>query len=598
VSEKKRSVLLRYLAYAWPYKAVLLLVVLAGVAKFTVPLIPQYMSRLIIDNVGLNKANMAHEARVALLWHLAAALIAVAVVKGIVTLGRGYFTVRASSGVAFDLRQDLWRHLQRLSLGYHQSRPTGSILSRLMSDIAQAQQMINQGIINVIIDMVSGTAALVVLLYISWQLTLVVIAVLPLLGMLYRKVNPRLRQASRDVQEQTAVMSGQAVERLAGIAVVQSFAQEREEQASFAAQAGELRGRFVRRGMLGQIMNSCSEFLIGTASYGVWVVWAVLALRGELTPGQLFQFVGTAALLYMPISRLSEINITYQTSMAAIERIFAVFDEVPDVREKPDVADRAPTEGRLAFANVSFNYGSGGGDVLTELTFEVAPGERIAVVGESGAGKSTLVTLIPRLYDVTGGAITIDGVDVRDYPLERLRKSIGIVLQDTILFSGSVRENLRYGRKEAEEEEIIEAARLANAHEFIMSLPEGYDTLLGERGLTVSGGQRQRLSLARTILQNPRILILDEATSSLDSESENLITEALRRVMVGRTSLIIAHRLSTVTNANRILVLKEGRLVETGRHRDLLQADGHYSYLFEQQFRPLQEIVSQVERMR
>ena len=428
-------------------------------------------------------------------------------------------------------------------------------------------------------------------------MTLVVVSVLPLYGLLFRKVNPRLRQASRDVQEQTSVMSGQAVERLAGIAVVQSFAQEPAEQRSFAEQAGKLRGRFLRRGKLSQMLNASGSLLIGIASYLVWVVWAFLAIKGELTVGQVIQFTGTATLLYMPVRRMSQINITYQTSMAAIERVFAVFDEVPEVQQKPEVEDRTPTEGRLAFRDVSFSYGDGEA-VLKGLNFEIEPGERIAIVGESGAGKSTLVTLIPRLYDVTGGAIEIDGVDVRDYPLRKLRRSIGIVLQDTMLFSGTVRENLRYGRKGASQEEIIEAATLANAHEFIMSFPDGYDTFLGERGLNVSGGQRQRLSLARTILQNPKILILDEATSSLDSESENLITEALQRVMVGRTSLIIAHRLSTVTNADRILVLRDGKVAESGRHDELLRAGGHYSYLFEQQFRPLQDIVSQVTKDR
>lgn len=595
MSDSKRGLLVRYLRYAWSYRWLLCLVVLAGVAKFTVPLAPPYITRLIIDRVALNEGDLTDEARLRLLWQLAAVLAGVGVLEALAIFFRGYFTVRVSSGVAFDLRQDLWRHLQRLSLGFHQSRPTGSILSRLMSDIAQSQMMVNQGVVNIVIDLASGGLALVVLLSISWQLTLVVVSVLPLYGLLFRKVNPRLRQASRDVQEQTSVMSGQAVERLAGIAVVQSFAQEPAEQKSFAAQAGELRGRFVRRGKLSQALNAGGNFLISLASYMVWVVWAFLAIRGNLTVGEVIQFTGTAALLYMPVRRMSQINITYQTSMAAIERVFAIFDEVPKVQEKPQVQNRAPKQGRVAFKDVTFRYG-GGENVLDCLSFQIEPGEKVAIVGESGAGKSTLVTLIPRLYDVTSGAIEIDGIDVRDYPLRRLRRSIGIVLQDTMLFSGTVRENLRYGKKGASQEEIIEAARLANAHEFIMSFPHAYDEILGERGLNVSGGQRQRLSLARTILQDPKILILDEATSSLDSESENLITEALRRVMVGRTSLIIAHRLSTVTNADRILVLKEGKLVETGRHEELLRTDGHYSYLFDQQFRPLQDIVSQANQ--
>jgi len=295
--------------------------------------------------------------------------------------------------------------------------------------------------------------------------------------------------------------------------------------------------------------------------------------------------------LYGPIQRRSEVNLIYQTSMAAIERVFAIFDCTPAVQNRPGALDKEPALGDVVFDGVCFNYAARP-PVLRDLSFTVAPGDRVAIVGESGAGKSTLVTLIPRLYDVTGGTIRIDGIDVRDYRLMRLRRSIGIVLQESILFSGTVAENLRYGNKRAKKSDIIEAAQAANAHDFIMELPEDYNTIIGERGLNLSGGQRQRLSLARTILQNPRVLILDEATSSLDSESENLITEALQRVMAGRTCLIIAHRLSTVIGADRLLVLKAGRLVEQGPHEELLAAGGYYRYLFEQQFGPLQELMA------
>ncbi|MFW5839817.1 MAG: ABC transporter ATP-binding protein, partial [Planctomycetota bacterium] len=309
-----------------------------------------------------------------------------------------------------------------------------------------------------------------------------------------------------------------------------------------------------------------------------------------LSAGQMVAFTAAAGQLYLPIRRFSQINIMYQTSMAAIERVFRMFDIVPEVTSRPDARQQSPQAGRIEFDRVEFGYDPQL-PVLEDLSFEVQPGERIAIVGESGAGKSTLVTLIPRLYDVTGGAIRIDGVDIRDYRLRVLRRSIGIVLQDTILFSGTIRENLRYGRKNATDQEIRDAARMANAEQFILQLPDGYDAMIGERGLSLSGGQRQRISLARTILQNPRILILDEATSALDSESENLITEALERVMVGRTCVIIAHRLSTVIDADRILVFRQGRLVEQGPHEQLLGQGGYYRYLFEQQFGPLKELL-------
>jgi subfamily B ATP-binding cassette protein MsbA len=588
---KTPHALFRYLAYAKPYWWWIVIVIVAGVGKFSLPLLFAHIVGELIDEVMDNEAGLGFLARQGLLWWYGVAFAGVAVAEGIAIFIRGYFTTRTATSVAFDIRHDLWKHLQRLSLGFHQAWPTGSITSRLMSDISVSQQMVNTGIINVCIDAISGLLALAMLLWISPTLTLAALIVLPVYGVVFRKLNPRLRQASRDVQEQTSVMSGTAVERLTGIAVVQSFAQEPEESRHFAEQAEELRGRAMRRGRLNHTLASVSNFLIRLVEGAVWIVGAWFVITAELSKGDVVKFAMAAAQLYLPVRRFSQINIMYQTSMAAIERVFRIFDIVPDVRNRPEAAHETPAVGRIEFKGVRFSY-DGKRDVLGDLSFAIEPGQRVAVVGESGAGKSTLVTLIPRLYDVSEGAIEIDGRDIRDYRLRRLRKGIGIVLQETILFSGSVRENLRYGRKDAREDEIIAAAKSANAHDFIMELSEGYDTVIGERGASLSGGQRQRISLARTILQDPRILILDEATSALDSESENLITEALERVMVGRTCVIIAHRLSTVMGADRILVFKEGRLVEDGAHEELLSRGQSYRYLFEQQFGPLQELLS------
>ena len=590
-TESKRNTLLRFLGYAKPYRWVLAMVTVAGIAKFSLPLIPAYMTRLLIDRVILNTGGAAAEERQSLLLWLGAVWFAVLVLEGVVFYVRGYFTETVSSSIAFDMRQAMWRHLQRLSLGFHRSRPTGRIVSRLMSDIAVSQHMIRGGILNVFIDAGAGCIALVVLLTISWQLTLLALAILPLYALLYRRYNPLIREASHDVQEQTSVISGTAFERLSGIAVVQSFAQERAESRHFDAQAEQLKGKSILRGRLNTVLHAGSEVLVGLVTVAIWFVGGMMAIGGSLTAGQIIQFLGTMALLLLPIRRFSEINVVYQNSMAAIERVFAIFDIVPDVRDREGSVEVVPGMGGIRFENVSFRYSPGGPDVLKDVSLEIAPGERVAVVGESGAGKSTLVTLIPRLYDVTGGAIRVDGRDVRDYRLRTLRRSIGIVLQESILFTGTVRENLRYGRKNATDAEIVEAAKAANAHEFIERLPGGYDAEIGERGVTISGGQRQRLSLARTILQDPRILLLDEATSSLDSESENLITEALQHVMAGRTCVIIAHRLSTVMGADRILVFREGRVVEQGPHTELLERDGYYRHLFEQQFGPLQNLL-------
>ncbi len=590
---KPERPLWRFLGYAKPYWKSVILVMVAGVAKFTLPLAVAYIAGELVDVVINNNGQLSDPQRVQRLWYFAVALLSVGFIECVAIFVRGYFTTRTVTRVAFDLRQSLWKHLQRLSLGFHQSRPTGTILSRLMSDISVSQQMVNQGIINVVIDGFTALVALAMLLTISWELTLAVLAVMPIYGALYRRVNPALRQASRDVQEQTSVMSGTAVEKLSGIAVVQSFAQEGREARHFAAQADELRGKAMRRGRLNHTLSAGTGLLTALTAAIVWIAGAYMVILGKMTAGDVIKFTLAAGQLYLPVQRFSQINIMFQQSMAAIERVFTMFDVVPEVRERPEALDEAVRDGRVDFQNVSFRYNAEDGDVLRDLDFHVEPGERVAIVGESGAGKSTLVTLIPRLYDVREGAILLDGRDIRDYRLKPLRRSVGIVLQETILFSGSLRENLRYGRKSATDEEIVEAAKVANAHQFIEQLPDGYDAQIGERGLSLSGGQRQRVSLARTILQDPRILILDEATSALDSESENLITEALERVMKGRTCLIIAHRLSTIMGADRILVFRRGQLVEQGPHAELLSAGGYYRYLFEQQFGPLQKLLEE-----
>ena len=568
----------RYLSYAASYRGRIVVIVVAGIAVFVLPMLSAFLVKLIADRV-------IPERDMSLLAYVAVGLLVSEAVRAAAFQIRGNNMVRLNSDIIFDLRQDLWNHLQRLSLNFHQSRPTGSLLSRLIGDVNEAQQMVSGGMINVFIEVFCGAVALAILLTIDWRMTLVLIAILPLFAWLYRGVNPKIRELSRSVREQNSVLSGSAVERLAGIAVVQSFAQERAEADTFAQQSETLKDHTVERGKLNTLLKSYSNFLTRMGGYSLWMVGAIIAVtRGSMTVGDIILFTAVAGHLYRPIQRLSEVNIVYQNSMAAIERIFQLFDQVPEVVNQPKFREMPPLQGEVRFDRVTFRYSEGDRPALDDVSFVVHPGQRTAVVGESGAGKSTLVTLIPRLFDVSDGAILIDGRDARDYPLRKLRRNVGIVLQDTVLFSGTVRENLQYGNKNATNAKIVEAAQAAHAHEFITELPEGYDTVIGERGLNLSGGQRQRLSIARTILQDPKVLIMDEATSALDSESENLITAALDHVLEGRTSLIIAHRLSTILSADNILVFRRGKLVEQGPHEDLLAKNGYYKSLYERQF--------------
>jgi ABC-type multidrug transport system fused ATPase/permease subunit len=579
-----RKPLLRFASFLRPHSRWAVGLVVLGLIGFGLYLVTARLVRWIPDRA------IADNDR-SLLWTLAAVLVVIEIVKAISIYWKGLCQARLRTSMVYDVRQALWRHLQRLSLAFHHSRPTGSLLSRLTTDINAAQQLISAGLVSLAVDVVGACAAVVILLTISWQMTLVAFIVLPAYAVLLAKLSPRIREASRELHEHSATMSGHAVERLSGIAVVQSFAREPSESARFASASHSLRATDVLRSRLSWLQNSLTNFFMQIGAHSVWIIGGWMVIEGKLQIGAIIEFSIILSLMFGPLMRFSSLMMVYQQSMAAIERVFRIFDIVPEIKNRPGALDKLPGMGGIEFDNVRFEYPDRP-PVLQDLTFSVAPGERVAIVGESGAGKSTLVTLVPRLYDIIEGSIRIDGIDVRDYRIKKLRRSIGIVLQESILFSGTVRENIEYGRRKPPMEDVIAAAKAANAHQFIVDLPDGYDTLVGERGLQLSGGQRQRLSIARTILQNPRILILDEATSSLDSESENLITEALQHVMAGRTCMVIAHRLSTVINADRILVMKEGQLVEQGPHEQLLAEGGYYAHLFQQQFGPLQELMS------
>jgi subfamily B ATP-binding cassette protein MsbA len=614
-SSRRNKYFRRFLAYTLDYKGLLVLSIVMGCLKFGVNFAFPWLVGTAIDRVIRPADGVPTDYRFHWLWILVGLGVVISIVHAIATFGRSYYTAKLGNRIIADIRQDLFDHLHRLSLHFYSKERTGSIVSRLISDIQQASQIVNGGLVTMAMDMFTTVFGIFLLIGISWKLTLATMAVIPLYALTFGRLNPRVKEASRRVQSQISKISGNVQERMAGISVIKTYAAEERESERFHEDTEEHFDRVVAQSELSSAVSAYSEGLVHLGQTIVIGLGGYLAISHGLTPGQVVKFLGYLAAIYTPVRRFAEVNVIYQTSLAAIERVFEVFDITPKIVEKPVAVAMSPKLGEVVFENVTFDYSDDSDEsrvsleenvmlalesaqqkhdqlarqlrrrpVLNDICFTVTPGERVALVGPSGSGKTTLVSLLPRLYDVTKGRILIDGVDLREYRLRPLRRAIGIVQQDSFLFSGSVHENISYGRPDAKDEEIIDAAKAANAHDFIMALPEQYDTRLGERGVNLSGGQRQRVSIARALLKDPRILILDEATSALDSESEALVQEALSRLMVSRTCFIIAHRLSTIRDADRIFVMENGHIIEHGCHEELVQRGNLYARLVRQQF--------------
>ena len=495
------------------------------------------------------------------------------------TMGHSYLVAAIGQRVVMDFRVHLFNHLTGLSIGFFNRRRTGELISRLTSDVQVIQRFTTEVPINLAKQVVTLVGGLSILFYINWRLCLLILAVLPLIALTGFGFGRRLKKLSTALQDRTAETTTVLEEAISGIRVVKSFVAEAHESGRFSRQVEQTtRTALSRAGVLAIFVPMITFLTFGS---GAGILWygARQVQANAITPGDLIVFLLTMGILIGPFGAFAHLFSQIKEVQGATERVFEILDLSSEVVDQPGAAPLPPIEGRVVFDRVSFHY-TPDAPVLHEISFEAKPGELVALVGPSGAGKSTIMQLLHRFYDPTKGRIEIDGHDICAVQLASLYRQIGLVPQETHLFGGTIRENILYGRLTATEEEMIAAARAANIHAFIAEQPKGYETIVGEKGLLLSAGQRQRIAIARAILKNPRLLLLDEATSSLDNESELLIQEALERLMKGRTTFAIAHRLTTIQNAHRILVIEKGRLVEQGTHQELLSRKGLYHHLY------------------
>ena len=486
--------------------------------------------------------------------------------------------------VVYDIRRRLFRHLQRLSMRYFETNPHGRIMSRVLYDVEAVQGLVSSQLISIITNIITLIVASTLLFVYSPRLAVLAVGVLPLYVINFLMVRARIHHSAAEAREQYSQIYTSLSESISGIKVVKSFTRENSEVRGFAREVRESITMNMRLGHWQVLLTIGSELITRLANMGILLYGGYLVLyTGEISMGQLIAFRNYQAQLYTPVLMLVTINNQLQNVLTAVERIFETLDTSPDIAEKKEPVHLERIQGLVEMEKVDFSY-EPGELVLDDISFVAEPGTVNALVGPSGSGKTTLVHLIPRFYDPTDGVVKIDGHDLQDVSINSLRRQIGMVMQEDFLFSGTLRENIKYGRPQASDEEVVRAAMAANAHDFIMEFADGYESMVGERGTRLSGGQRQRISIARALLRDPRILILDEATSALDSESESLIQEALEHLMKNRTTFTIAHRLSTVMNADVILVLDHGRVVERGKHAELATAGGVYEMLCEVQF--------------
>lgn len=572
---------MRLLAYIKPYTRRLALAVVCIIMAAGANLYLPWIIKDMIDDVLMSKDMV-------MLNLIAAGILVVMFTRGVFYYGQSYLVSYVGQRVIIDVRSVLFRKFQRMPLSYYDKQQTGTVMSYITNDVAVMQSAIVDNLIELVTESSILIGSLAMMLYLDWKLSLLTLMTIPLVGFAMKIFGRKLKRSSTVIQERVAEITSLLQESISAIRVVKSFVRESYEIKRFEEQNWRNFQAAMKNVKLSSLLTPTVEFLAAIAV--TFIVWfgGYEVVNEVITAGELVAFLTYAVNLANPVKRLSRVYAAIQKAMAAAERVFDIMDLDEKITDVPGAKPLPPIKGKVEFKDITFSYKEGQ-PALQHISLKAEPGQMIALVGPSGSGKSTIANLIPRFYDVDSGVITIDDHDIRQVTADSLREQIGLVPQETMLFSTSVMENIRYGRLEATDEEVIEAAKAANAEEFIKELPEGYDTKLGERGLNLSGGQRQRLAIARAILKNPRVLILDEATSALDTESEKIVQDALDNLMVGRTSFVIAHRLSTIFNADQIFVVENGHLREHGTHEELLAAGGLYSNLYNIQFRQNQE---------
>jgi ATP-binding cassette, subfamily B, bacterial len=564
----------RLLGFLRPYRTQVIVSVLLAIGSQAATLTVPYLTGQVINVTQ----EPGHDRRA--LYFYSGLIVVAAVVTAVLMFFRRWLAGRVSLAVEYDLRNTMYRHLQRLSYSFYDTHQTGQLMSRATVDLQAVRFFLGYGLIFLSQNAVTITIVIGALFVIDWELALIALAISPVLAFVAYRYSRRSHPVLRDVQQKIADVTTQAEENVIGVRVVKAFAQEPRQRERFGGAAEAVFRRAIDAARIQATYLPILVSLPSAAIAGVLLVGGYQVVHGQLSLGAFFAVNGYLLLLVLPLRTIGQLVGQYQRAMASGERIFEVLYYEREIVDRPGATELPPGPGLLSFRDVQFAY-DGGRPVLCDVDLEVAAGQTIALIGPTGCGKTTLTTLIPRFYDVTGGSVVLDGMDVRDVTLESLRRAVGIVSEDTFLFSTTIAENIAYGVPEATPQEIAQAARQAQAHEFICDLPDGYETIVGERGLSLSGGQRQRIAIARALLMNPRVLILDDATASVDAGTEARIKLALREVMKGRTTLIIAHRLSTISMADSVVVLDRGRIVARGNHDELIDKSPIYRQIRE-----------------